>query len=232
MNINKIINDTIYEFIVENNVNESWYHGTPDAREIEKLGGFTDRTINTDYITDLSGYNKMREEMSNARENGDEDKYFEILDQIGKYIKNYNYKKPIFLTDKHSVAKTYADPSRSFDYQGAEEKVYEVDVTCNKIVKINATGDRFRLINIDKVKNGFINAGVPEQTIDELISKFNYTIPNEKGIKTDNIAAIGNWLGFDCIDVMGVLDSYHGGNVKSTVRMVLDPSKVKIKRNG
>ena len=59
---------------------------------------------------------------------------------------------------------------------------------------------------------------------------FNYYISDNKGIETDVIAAIGNWLDFDCIDVVGVLDSYHGGTVKSTVRMVLDPTNVKIKR--
>jgi len=55
-------------------------------------------------------------------------------------------------------------------------------------------------------------------------------MPDDKGIKTDVIAAIGDWLGFECIDVVGVLDSYHGGNIKSTVRMVLDPTNLKIKR--
>ena len=58
---------------------------------------------------------------------------------------------------------------------------------------------------------------------------FNYYISDNKGIQTDVIAAIGNYLGFDCIDVIGVLDSYHGGTVKSTVRMVLNPSNVRIK---
>ncbi len=50
----------------------------------------------------------------------------------------------------------------------------------------------------------------------------------EKGIRTDDIAAIGNWLKFDCIDVVGVLDSYRGGKESSTVRMVLDPTKAKV----
>jgi hypothetical protein len=80
------------------------------------------------------------------------------------------------------------------------------------------------------VKKGFINSGVSEEEVDRLISMFNYYISDSKGIKTDVIAAIGNWLDFDCIDVIGVLDSYHGGTVKSTVRMVLDPTIVKIKR--
>lgn len=79
------------------------------------------------------------------------------------------------------------------------------------------------------MKKGFIDAGIDEKYIDEIIKMFNYYQDNITGIKTDVIGAIGNWFKFDCIDVVGVLDSYHGGNVKSTVRMVLNPSKIKIK---
>ena len=42
------------------------------------------------------------------------------------------------------------------------------------------------------------------------------------------VAAIGEWFGFDFIDVVGVLDSYEGGSTKSTVRMVFNPKDLKI----
>lgn len=71
-----------------------------------------------------------------------------------------------------------------------------------------------------------MNAGISESEITKVINMFNFT--TNKGIKTDVISAIGNWFGFDCIDVVGVLDSYNGGKTKSTVKMVLNPSKVKI----
>lgn len=229
--LRKFITTTIRERLNEQQLlNESWYHGTPDAREIEKVGGFTHKTMTVDYITDLNGLKELQLNMKNARESDDMDLYHNLLNKVGDYKKDFIYKKPLFLSDKHSVAKTYADPQRAFDYQNAIEKVYEVDVNCNKVVKVVATGDRFRFISIDKVKQGFINSGVSEEEIDRLISMFNYYISDNKGIKTDVIAAIGNWLEFDCIDVIGVLDSYHGGTVKSTVRMVLDPTNVKIKR--
>lgn len=210
-------------------LNEGWYHGSPDAREIEKVGGFSDRTMTVDYVTDPKGFAELTKSMQMARDSGDDDLYFKLLDEVGSFKKDFTYKTPLFLTDVHSVAKTYADPKRAFDYQSAEEKIYEVDVTCNKVVKIVATGERFRFIPVDMVKRGFINSGVPEEEISNLIEMFNYYVQN-KGIKTDVIAAIGNWLGFDCIDVIGVLDSYHGGTVKSTVRMVLNPTNVNIKR--
>ena len=211
-------------------MNESWYHGTPDAREVEKNGGFVNRTMVADYVTSPDELKQHQEKMTTARESGDMDEYHKLLDMVSGFKKDFTYKKPIFLSDKYSVAKTYADPQRAFDYQNSIPKTYEVDVDCNKIVKIVATGDRFRFISIDKVKKGFINSGVSEQEIDKLISMFNYYVSKNKGIKTDVIAAIGNYLEFDCIDVIGVLDSYHGGTIKSTVRMVLDSSNVKIKR--
>jgi hypothetical protein len=231
MKLRKFIATTIREYLNEQQIlNESWYHGTPDAREIEKIGGFTHKTMMVDYVTDPNGLKELQFNMKNARESGDMDLYHKLLNKVSDYKKDFTYKKPLFLSDKHSVAKTYADPQRAFDYQNSEPKIYEVDVNCNKIAKIVATGDRFRFISIDKVKQGFINSGVSEEEIDNLILMFNYYISDNKGIKTDVVAAIGNWLDFDCIDVVGVLDSYHGGTVKSTVRMVLDPTNVKIKR--
>jgi hypothetical protein len=211
-------------------LNESWYHGTPDAREVEKEGGFTHKTIKVDYVLDPDGLKEIQRQMDLARKESNDDTYWELLNKVPDFKEEYVYRKPIFLTDKYSVAKTYANPRRAFDYQNAIEKVYEIEVNCNKVAKIVATGDNFGFISIDKVKNGFINSGVSEEEINKLISMFNYYMPDDKGIKTDVIAAIGDWLGFECIDVVGVLDSYHGGNIKSTVRMVLDPTNLKIKR--
>jgi hypothetical protein len=220
--------EIIREEIKKSNQNETWYHGTPDAREVEKNGGFTHRTASVDYITDLDKYNELMGRMKVARDT-DMDLYHKLLDEVPKLKKDYTYKKPVFLTDKHPVAKTYANPQRAFDYQNAVEKIYTVDVDCGRVVRINASGDRFRFISTEKVRRGFMAAGVDENTIDELIRKFNYYIPGNEGIKTDVIAAIGHWLDFDCVDVDGVFDSYMGGTIKSTVRMVLDPTTIKIK---
>lgn len=209
-------------------LNENWYHGTPDNRSIENNNGFSINMTSIEYVKDPELFEKINMEMSDAKKSGNDKLYFEILNIIPNYKDTFTYKKPLFLTDTYSVAKTYADPQRAFDYQNSIEKVYEVDVDCNKIVRINAYGDRFRFIDINKVKRGFIDAGISEDEIDKVIKMFNFYVSNTNGIKTDTIAAIGNWFGFDCIDVVGVLDSYHGGTIKSTVRMVLDPSKVKI----
>lgn len=204
-----------------------WYHGTPDGREVDELGGFKSNMTSTEYVKDIEQYKEIQASLPNLRET-DEDEYFRVLGTVSKLRERYEYKSPLFISDSYSVAKTYADPQRSFDYQNAEEKVYQVETECNKLVKISAYGDRFRFINVDKVKRGFINAGISEEEITKVIEQFNFSVRDKSGIKTDAIASIGNWFGFDCIDVIGVLDSYHGGTIKSTVRMVLDPTKVKI----
>lgn len=230
--IRNIIISTIREFLNEQQLlKESWFHGTPDGREIEKLGGFTQKTVSVPYITDIIGFNELQLKINEAKKNEDHLLLTQLLNDVSNFKDKFTYKKPLFLTNKHSVAKTYANPKRSFDYQNALDKVLEVDVECEKIVKIMADGENFRSIPIDNVKRGFINFGIPEEEIDNLISKFNFYVKANFGIQTDVIAAIGNWVGVDCIDVVGVIDTYEGTKTKSTVRVVLDTNKVKIKNH-
>jgi hypothetical protein len=210
-------------FLTEQKEKE-WFHGTFDSREIQKLGGFTQRTKEVNYVEDLEGYRNLIEKLKNSESKAD------LFKQVNDYVKKYKYRTPLFLTDKYSVAKTYADASRSFDYQNATEKVYKVQVDCNKVVEIDATDNVFYTIPIDEVRKGFIGAGVSKEKIDELIYMFSYYTEDVEDLQTDIIAAIGNWLDVDCIDVKGVLDSYGGGKIKSTIRMVLDPTKAKIKK--
>ena len=205
-----------------------WYHGTPDVRELEKDGGFVNRTISVEYINDLDGYYEIQHKLKESREAGNDKLYFIYLDMVPKFKSQFKMRKPIFLSDEMAVAKTYADPKRSFDYQNAKEKLLKVKLSDGKTVKIVATGDRFRFIDTNKVKQGFINSGINEEEITKVIKQFTFYQKTESGIKTDVVAVLGEWFGFDYIDVMGVLDSYHGGSIESTVRMVFDPSNITI----
>tara|TARA_R110001592_G_scaffold336841_1_gene622595 strand:+ start:351 stop:1517 length:1167 start_codon:yes stop_codon:yes gene_type:complete len=209
----------------ENNV---WYHGTPDVRELQQDGGFTQRHIDIEYVEDIDKWNNTQEALRLARESNNDKEYSSLLDSIKDLRKKASIRKPIFLTDIHSVAKTYADPQRAFDYQNSVEKVLKVSTKGNKGVTIIAPGSRFRFIDIKNVKQGFINAGVSEERFDSIAAQLNYALGVEKGIKTNSIAAMADWLGFDYVDVVGVLDSYHGGSTKSTVRMVFDPNNISI----
>jgi hypothetical protein len=210
------------------NNNEIWYHGTPDVRSLEKEGGFTSKTMSVDYITDMKQYRQLQANLETARIEGNEDDYFRYLDMVPKLKDRFTFRKPIFLTNDVAVARTYADAKRSPDYQNAMEKVLRVKVSGGKSVTIIATGDRFRFISYDKVKRGFINAGISEERYDEVASKILWYQQSKDGIRTDSVAVIGEWFEFDYLDVVGVLDSYHGGSVKSTVRMVYDPKSITI----
>lgn len=210
---------------------EYWYHGTPDVTGLEKEGGFTSRNISVEYLKDIKGYYDAQNLMRKSKENGDEDTYWKIIDTIPSFKDHYSMRKPVFLSNNYGVAKTYADPRRANDYQTAREKVLKIELDEGSVVKIVATGDRFRFIEVAKVKRGFVNAGVPSDKVDELVERLVFAQPDKTRMKTDAIAVLGEWFDFDYIDVIGVLDSYHGGSVKSTVRMVFDTNKINIVSN-
>ena len=50
-----------------------WYHGTPDVRELEKEGGFSDRETSIQYIKNLNDYNTLQKNMEISFKNGDDD---------------------------------------------------------------------------------------------------------------------------------------------------------------
>lgn len=213
--------------IVDEKFRDIWFHGSPDSSELLKTGAFENRIIEIDYVNDLDGFNKINEKLKISRDAGNNELYFRLLDEIPRFKSKFRFVAPVFLTNNIAVAKTYADPRRAFDYQKAQEKVISVKVNCSNRVVIDATGLSFKMIPVDKIVNGFVNSGLDEENIDELIKKFNYHARGNV-VKTDVIAAIASWLGFDCVDVIGVLDSYNVGKIKSTVRMVLKPSIIEI----
>lgn len=208
-------------------IGEIWYHGSPDVREIEKSGGFTHKTFSVPYIKDIDGYYKVQNDLKIARQNGDDTEYHRLLDTVNTFKDNYVMGKPVFLSNDRGVANTYVNKP-SFDYQNSEPKLLMVRVTTNSVVKINAPGDRFRFIDVNKVKRGFLASGTSEKDFDDLLPRLNFYQQSKEGIKTDMVAVLGHWLGYDCIDVIGVLDSYNGGSVKSTVRMVLNHEQIEI----
>jgi len=226
MNIIKIIKEEVNNFVLGEG--KTWYHGTPDVRDLNRSGGFVPKTDTTDYIPEYDKWNQVQAEMQQARAQGDEDRYFELLDLAGSLRKSFTYKKPIFFTDNSRVASTYADDRRASNYQEAEPKLLKAEIDDKgNTLKIPARGQRFRAIDADIVKKAFINHGIPEKEIDHYYNMFPTWIRNNK-ISAETIAIIAQQLGFDLVDVEGVLDSYEGGSIESTVRMVFDPQRIKI----
>jgi len=221
MNIIQIIREEIENF---------WYHGTPDNREIKQTGSFQPKTANTDYISDPPQWFQLQQQMSDTREKeGTSDKYFELLHQAGNLQKNMRYKKPIYFTDNRSVASTYADDKRAFDYQNADPSILQATIDdSGKKLEISAHGASFRGIKPNLVRDALSKAGIPDDTIEKYFNMFSVHINHDK-MSSETLGIIAQLLGFDIIDIFNVRDSYQGGDTPSTVRMVFDPNRIKIK---
>jgi putative chitinase len=212
---------------INTNITESneWYHGTPEVNKLRAEGGFKNRTINVSYISDPEEWNRLHKEIETLTPS--DDNYFKLLDDAGKLEKYMIVKNPIFLTNILAVANTYTDERRAFDYQTAVSKVLKVSVEVGKVLTINSTGTDFRGISVNAVINGLKENGIPDDKIQKALQMFTRHIRNGK-LSTDSLAVIAQLFDFDIVDVVGVLDSYNVGKTKSTVRMVFDPSKIKI----
>jgi hypothetical protein len=137
---------------------DTWYHGTPDAREIYKSGFMTPRER-------ASGSDK---------------------DAVYFFAKN------------PSVAKTYADPQRAWDYQGAEPEVMPVRLRMSNPKTIDWGGKRFR--GRERDESGF--------DIHDHINK----------ARED---------GHDAVIITNVIDDYAAKGKPSTIAAVFDASRVR-----
>ena len=213
-----------------NPIKENWFHGSEDSREIDKIGAFGEnKTTSIRYVNDLNLYREFQS-LLNKYNTVNEKLYFETLNNP-KYKtvwKDVTYKKPIFLSNKHAVANTYSKDKIAYDYQNSTPKTFEVTVEPGRTLTINAHGERFSGIPVDTFKKALLDSGITEDVINDTLDRFVISIRQGR-IKTDYIGYVANQIfGFDIVDVVGVLDSYNGGNIKSTVRMVFDPNKIKI----
>lgn len=222
------IKNKLRKYLIESSNNNFWYHGSPEVQKLELEGGFTENFIEEEYINNLEEFYLLNKEMDNAFDSGDMKTYHELLNKVPNFKSKFKFKKPIFLTNDYSVAKTYAIASRAYDYQNAVEGVLKTRVNDGKNVTIKAYGDRFRFIDVAKVKIGFTNFGIPSDEFDKVLNSFNFYVKDTNRIKTDIISAIGAWFNLDSIDVVGVLDSYEGGNIKSIVKMVYNSNSIEI----
>jgi len=206
---------------------ETWYHGSP---EIQKLGDeFESRSYSIDYLTDPEKWAQLQQKLDQVEWGGDE--YMNVLDAAGALRAHKKVRSPVFLSNKHEVANTYADDRRAFDYQAAVPGVAAVGVAPGKTLTINGAGQNFRGITIDSVRDGLRKAGIDDATIDHTIAQFTHQIRGDGGkISTHSLAAIVDELGFDIIDVTRIKDTYMGGGPPATVRMVMDPSLIRIKQ--
>lgn len=137
--------------------------------------------------------------------------------------------KPVFLSDNPGVARTYADPRRAWDYQGAEPEVFRAMTSPQRVVDINAGGTDFRGLSADAVLRGLEAAGVAPQDAAERVAAAAARRTDGR-ISTNDLANIVRGLGFDAADIANVRDTYNATAKapKSTVRMMFNPSQISI----
>ena len=137
--------------------------------------------------------------------------------------------KPVFLSDNPSVARTYADPKRAFDYQGAEPEVFKAMTSPQKVVDINAGGSDFRGLSAEAVKRGLADAGIADEEVMARVATA-AARRSDGRISTNDLANIVRGLGFDAADIANVRDTYNATAKapKSTVRMMFNPSQIKL----
>lgn len=137
--------------------------------------------------------------------------------------------KTVFLSDNPSVARTYADPRRAWDYQGAEPEVFRAMTNPQRIVDIDAGGSDFRGINAEAVKRGLLNAGIPEEDAAARVAAA-AARRSDGRISTNDLENIVRGLGFDAADISNVRDTYNATAKapKSVVRMMFNPAQVSV----
>ena len=135
--------------------------------------------------------------------------------------------EPVFLSDARSVASTYADPRRAWDYQGAVPEVFTAKTSPQKVLDIDAGGSDFRGIDAEAVRRGLINAGIPEADVAERLAT---VLRSDGRISTNNLSKIVQGLGFDAADIANVRDTYNATAKakKSTVRMMFNTDQIAI----
>ena len=221
------IADDVGRFWVDEAGNISWndlpmYHGTPDARDVLDSGGFSPRNMSAARISDLQAWDELSSKMAGVDHGSDE--YFKLLDERSALRPSTSYRKPLFMTPERSMAATYADDTRAFDYQNAEPAVLGVSASPQNILDVSAGGSDFRGISKNAVETGLRNAGVPQESIDDAMKRFIFAARDDGKISTDDLSVIAQELGFDAVDVSNVKDAYMGGGLAGRVRMVFDPS--------
>lgn len=216
----------IRKYLQENSAGKKvWYHGSADGRSLKQ--GFEQRNTKVTYISDPERLKQLQDEMKKSRAEGDDDAYWKALKQVDDCMTYVTMKMPLFFTDKESVARTYAYHKKAFDYQNSEPGIFEFYIDEGLNATVFAPGRRFRHIEIDLVKKGFIDSGASPEDVNLAFERLNHPDNLRNKVTNTTIGFIAQELGFDSVDVVGVLDSYHGGNTPSTVRIIWDANRIK-----
>ena len=134
---------------------------------------------------------------------------------IGEWV---DAPRPAFTSNQRSVARTYADPNRAWDYQGAEPGVLDLYRRTGNDAVIDAQGARFR---------GLHGGDVSDATGVDLNMYRGQVQDGE--ISTDGLSMILNDQGFTGARIRNVVDDYMGYGKPSEVQMTMNPNDLRLK---
>jgi len=205
-------------------LSEAYYHGSPETQKIR--GGFTQRFSYADISSDPMLSKKIIKAL--AIIDRDDPRKRDLLNKAAELHKVIKVPSGIFLTPDYSVAATYADEHRAWDYQNAVGGVVEVEVKDAPTVSIHGDGSSFRGIKVNLVFLALEEFGFHKKDIEDAYYSM-ITSRREGIISTDDLVELAGILGkIKIIDIHNIRDNYIGSGKVTTVRIVLDASLLHI----
>jgi hypothetical protein len=204
------------------------FHGTPDVRDLRAAGAFEQMTQGASRISDLDAWQRLGQQIEDVGSTTPQG--IDLAITRSKLLEQQRVNKPVFATPDRRTAATYADDTRAFDYQRAEPAIVSMQSSPQRILDVNAGGSDFRGISLERVKNGFNDAGITDAEIDDAISRYIVAPRSDGKVSTNDLSAVSQSLGFDAVDIANVRDAYNNNNRASpaTVRMLFNSDQINI----
>jgi hypothetical protein len=204
------------------------FHGTPDVRDLRAAGAFEQMTQGASRISDLDAWQRLGQQIEDVGPTTPQGIGLAIT--RSNLLEQQRVNKPVFATPDRRTAATYADDTRAFDYQRAEPAIVSMQSSPQRILDVNAGGSDFRGISLERVKNGFRDAGITDAEIDDAIGRYIVAPRSDGKVSTNDLSAVSQSLGFDAVDVANVRDAYNNNNRASpaTVRMLFNSDQINI----
>lgn len=134
--------------------------------------------------------------------------------------------KATYLSPDRSLASTYADPRRAWDYQGAEPEVMALRMSEGNLLEVNAGGKKFNEVPLNKVRDQIPEGKRGE--FDAIVSTYADPTLSEQGkIRTGDLEIAANKLGYDGFRIKNVIDTYSGKGRPSEIVAVFDPARIR-----
>ena len=205
-----------------------WYHGTPDVREV-RAAGFVPRHEPVRLVCDAQALAAARR---HCQEDGiDAVESHRRMSALEEHFEHVSVPVPVFLAASRTTAATYANDRRAFDYQNAEPAVLEIEIEAEAELTIDAGRQTFRGLTWVRIAAGLREAGRdPEDVASTLKKRMQRDLDGR--IRVAELGAALHLCGFRVVDVRNVVDTHEGKGHPDTVRMVFDPSLLRITTPG